>query len=61
MSAAGGIRYTEVVVQLVFNDRSSEPVPKITEIVDTLVVAVSDPDSTFNLPVDTNSITVLSE
>ena len=50
---------TEVVVQLVFNDTSSEPVPEITEIVDTLVVAVSAPNSTFTLPVDPNSITVV--
>ena len=47
---------TEAEIELVFNDTSTIP---HTDIVNTLKEAVSDPNSTFNLTLDTNSVTVI--
>lgn len=50
---------TEAQIELVFNDTSTEPIPQSGDIVNTLKEAVSNPNSTFNISVDVNSITVI--
>ncbi|KAJ8385806.1 hypothetical protein AAFF_G00181620 [Aldrovandia affinis] len=56
---------TAVEVELIFNETSSEPLPSNEDVVETLVTAVSSPNSTlineFNLTLVTDSISVLSE
>ncbi|XP_059364840.1 uncharacterized protein LOC132103764 [Carassius carassius] len=49
----------EAEVQLVFSEASTEPVPSNTDIVETLKEAVTNPTSSFNLPLDPTSITVI--
>ncbi|XP_029587893.1 uncharacterized protein LOC115173705 isoform X2 [Salmo trutta] len=51
---------TEVELELEFNATSTVPVPKGSDIVDTLKEAVTNPNSTFNFSVDLNSITVIN-
>eukprot|EP00063_Salmo_salar_P058309 XP_014033144.1 PREDICTED: mucin-5AC-like [Salmo salar] len=51
---------TEVGLELEFNATSTVPVPKGSDIVDTLKEAVTNPNSTFNFSVDLNSITVIN-
>ena len=53
--------YTEVDLELEFNATSTVPIPKGSDIVDTLKEAVTNPNSTFNFSVDLNSITVISK
>ncbi|XP_062373298.1 mucin-5AC-like [Sardina pilchardus] len=50
----------ETDVELVFNAESTEPLPQSDDVVDTLVAAVEDPNSGFDLPVDTSSVIVTS-
>lgn len=51
----------ETDIELVFNEDSTEPLPENTDVVQTLVTAVSNPNSGFNLTVDSESIVVTSE
>ena len=54
-----GISYTEVEVELVFNETvSAKEIPPANDVVETLRDAVNNPNSTFNLTVDANSIIV---
>lgn len=48
-------------VELVFNEKSTEPIPSSNAIVETLKEAAAAPDSTFNLTIDTNNIIVVSK
>lgn len=52
---------TEAEVELVFNETSTEPIPQGADVVNTLREAVSNPNSTFNLSVDPDSITFIRE
>ncbi|KAI4892328.1 hypothetical protein NFI96_019723, partial [Prochilodus magdalenae] len=47
-------------VQLIFNENSTTPIPAATEVVSTLKEAITNPNSGFTLPVDVNSIVVVS-
>nr|XP_046181664.1 uncharacterized protein LOC124012232 [Oncorhynchus gorbuscha] len=52
---------TEVDLELEFNATSTVPIPKDSDIVETLKEAVTNPNSNFNLSLDLNSITVISK
>lgn len=52
---------TEVDLELEFNATSTVPIPKGSDIVETLKEAVTNPNSNFNLSLDLNSITVISK
>ncbi|XP_054656619.1 mucin-2-like [Dunckerocampus dactyliophorus] len=53
---------TQVEVELQFNNSvSSDQIPEADVVVDTLVQAVNNPNNTFNLTIDPDSIAVISE
>lgn len=52
---------TEVDLELEFSATSTVPIPKDSDIVETLKEAVTNPNSNFNLSLDLNSITVISK
>lgn len=53
---------TQAEVQLVFNQTSTQSVPEVTDIRDTLKEAVANPNITFgNLSVDVTTIIVQGE
>ena len=54
-----GIERTEAEVNLEFRVTSYEPLPQTTEIVSTMKEAVADQNNSFNITVDTNSISKL--
>ncbi len=52
---------TEVDLELEFNATSTVPIPKGSDIVETLKEALTNPNSNFNLSLDLNSITVIGK
>lgn len=55
-----GVKDTKAVVELVFDETvSAKQIPRADDIVETLRVAVTNPNSTSNLTVVANSITVI--
>ena len=51
----------ETDLDLVFDETSTEPLPQSSEVVETLVTAVNDPNSGFDVEVQPNSIVVTSK
>ena len=51
----------EADIDLVFDETSTEPLPQSSEVVDTLVNAVNDQNSGFNVEVQPDSIVVTSK
>ena len=53
---------TQVEVELVFNNTESpDPVPADEVVADVLIQAVTNPNNTFNLTLDPDSIEVIRE
>lgn len=52
---------TQVELELEFSATSTVPIPNGSDIVATLIEALTNPNSTFNFQVDLNSITVISK
>lgn len=48
-------------VEIVFSEKSTEPIPSSTSIVETLKEAATNPNSGFNITVDANTISVISK